>query len=59
MTARAGDGVGYHSHVLHLSDPEFAEMAAALGAALQPFFEKVPAPGRRARLLSTVLFPFA
>lgn len=52
------DGAGYRASVLHLDDAEFREFVAALQAALRPFIERGPAPGRRARLLSTVVFPF-
>lgn len=54
----AADGAGYRAAVLHLSDAEFAEMVAALQAALAPFVGRPAAEGRRARLLATTLFPF-
>lgn len=54
----AADGVGYRAAVLHLDDAEFAALVAALQAALRPFVERGPAPGKRARLLSTIVFPF-
>lgn len=54
----AADGAGYRASLLHLDDAEFHELVAALQAALRPFVERAPAPGRRARLLSTIVFPF-
>jgi DNA-binding transcriptional ArsR family regulator len=52
------DGAGYRASVLHLDDAEFSELVAALQTALRPFAERGPAPGKRARLLSTIVFPF-
>lgn len=54
----AADGAGYRATLLHLDDAEFRELVAALQAALRPFVERSPAPGKRARLLSTLVFPF-
>ncbi|MDC0715635.1 helix-turn-helix domain-containing protein [Nannocystis bainbridge] len=54
----AADGAGFRSTLLHLDDAEFGELVAALQAALRPFVERGPAPGKRARLLSTIVFPF-
>lgn len=53
----AADGVGYRQVALHLSDAELAELAQALNTALRPFLEHGPAPGRRRRILSTILMP--
>jgi DNA-binding transcriptional ArsR family regulator len=52
------DGVGYHKHVLFLSDEELAEFASALNRALLPYLQNPPQPGRKARLFATVLMPF-
>ncbi|MFZ6177586.1 helix-turn-helix domain-containing protein [Nannocystis pusilla] len=54
----AADGAGFRSALLHLDDTEFRELVAALQTTLRPFFERGPAPGRRARLWSTIVFPF-
>ena len=51
------DGVGYREAVMNLSDEELAEMAAALNAAVGRFMTYEPRPGRKRRLLATVLFP--
>ena len=51
------DGVGYRHHPLHLSDAEFAEFVRALGEAVSPFVSHGPGPGRRRRILSTVIMP--
>lgn len=50
------DGVGYRTVQLELTDKEFAEMSAALNAALMPYLNRQPGEGRR-RLLSTVVIP--
>src|SRR5579864_5927159 len=49
------DGVGYRQLVLHLSDAEFAEMVAALNAAIGPFLAHRSRPGRKRRAFATVL----
>ncbi len=51
------DGVGYRQAVLNLSDEELSEMAAALNSAVGRFIAYEPRPGRKRRLLATVLFP--
>jgi hypothetical protein len=51
------DGVGYRQLVLHLSDKEFAEMVAALNAAVVPFLAYGPRPGRKRRAFATVMMP--
>ncbi|EYR62215.1 ArsR family transcriptional regulator [Actinotalea ferrariae CF5-4] len=53
----ARDRVGYRSNALHLSDDELDEMVAALREVVLPRLAHEPAPGRRRRLLSTVLLP--
>lgn len=53
----ARDGVGYRVHALHLSDEELAGLVADLRAVLLPRLALEPAPGRRRRLVSTVLLP--
>jgi DNA-binding transcriptional ArsR family regulator len=51
------DGVGYRQVVLNLSDEELLEMAVALNAAVLRFMGHGPEPGRRRRLLATVVIP--
>jgi hypothetical protein len=51
------DGVGYREVVLNLTDEELMEMATALNAAIGRFVVYEPRPGRKGRMLATVLFP--
>ncbi len=51
------DGVGYRQVALELSDQELAELAGRLNAALAPVLANPPGPGRRRRMLTTVLVP--
>jgi hypothetical protein len=51
------DGVGYRQVVLNLTDEELMEMAGALNAALGRFLAYESRPGRKRRMLATVLFP--
>ncbi|HXC77443.1 MAG TPA: helix-turn-helix domain-containing protein [Candidatus Acidoferrum sp.] len=51
------DGVGYREVVLNLSDEELMEMAAALNSALGRYLAYESRPGRKRRMLATVLFP--
>src|SRR5258708_1736288 len=51
------DGVGYRQVVLNLSDDEISEMAGALNAAVGRFVAYDPKPGRKRRMLATVLIP--
>ena len=51
------DGVGYRQVILNLTDEEIMEMAVALNAAVGRFLAYEPKPGRRRRMLATVLFP--
>jgi hypothetical protein len=51
------DGVGYRQLVLHLTDKEFADMIAALNAAIGPFLAYGSRPGRKRRAFATVLMP--
>jgi DNA-binding transcriptional ArsR family regulator len=53
----AGDGVGYRQVPLELTDQELAELAGRLNAALAPVVGNRPAPGRRRRMLTTVVMP--
>jgi hypothetical protein len=51
------DGVGYRQAVFNLTDEEMMEMAGALNSALGRFLAYEPKPGRKRRMLATVLFP--
>ena len=51
------DGVGYRQVVLNLTDEELSEMAIALNVALGRFLAYDPQPGRKRRMLATVLIP--
>ena len=51
------DGVGYRQVVLNLTDDEISEMAGALNAAVSRFVAYNPKPGRKRRMLATVLIP--
>ena len=51
------DGVGYRQIPLELTDQEFAELQGRLNAALMPAIGNQPAPGRRRRILTTIVMP--
>jgi hypothetical protein len=51
------DGVGYRQVVVNLTDEELAEMAVALNIAVGRFLAYAPKPGRKRRMLATVLIP--
>lgn len=53
----AADGVGYREIPFYLSDDEFAQATKAVSQALLPFLSYEPAPHRRRRLMSTIIFP--
>lgn len=48
---------GYQQRPFFLSDEEFAQFLQDLNAALLPWLKKEPAPGRRQRILTTILLP--
>ena len=48
---------GYQQHPFFLSDEEFVQFLQELKAVLLPWLKKEPAPGRRQRLLTTILIP--
>ena len=48
---------GYQQHALFLSDEEFVQFAQEVSTTLLPWLKKEPAPGRRQRLLTTILIP--
>lgn len=51
------DGVGYRQVPLWLTDEEFADVASALREAVRPALDNIPAPGRRRRLITTIVMP--
>jgi DNA-binding transcriptional ArsR family regulator len=51
------DGAGYRQTLFYLSDDELVEAATALNRALLPYLANGPAPGRRRRVFSTILYP--
>ena len=51
------DSVSYRQYPLWLNEDELAELISQLGSAVLPRLANRPAPGRRAYLLSTILFP--
>src|SRR5205823_2817839 len=48
---------GYQQHPLYLSDEEFVQFLQEINAAVLPWLKKERAPGRRRRLLTTILIP--
>lgn len=55
--ALSTDRVGYRQVPLWLTDEEFDTLAASMAAAVQGQVDNEPAPGRRRRLLSTIVMP--
>lgn len=53
----ATDRVGYRQSALWLTDSEFDAMVAKIGEAVEEHSSSRPAPGRRRRLLSTIVMP--
>jgi DNA-binding transcriptional ArsR family regulator len=53
----ARDGVSYSLAALWLDDAEYAEMMRDIVAVLQPRYANGPAPGRKRRILGSVLLP--
>ena len=53
----AADRVGYRQVPLWLTDDEFDVMVAKMTQAVQESLDNEPAPGRRRRLLSTIVMP--
>jgi DNA-binding transcriptional ArsR family regulator len=51
------DGVSYSIAALWLDDAEYAELMRELGAVLGPRYANRPGPGRRRRILGSVLLP--
>ncbi|MHB1593834.1 MAG: helix-turn-helix domain-containing protein [Streptosporangiaceae bacterium] len=53
----ARDGAGFRMGALWLTDAEFADLARDLAAVLMPRMANAPGPGRRRRMLYTILLP--
>lgn len=53
------DRVGYRQAAVWLSDDELDALIAELGAAVQARIDHEPAPGRRRRLITSILMPDA
>ncbi len=53
----AADGVGYQKIPFELSDEEFLALAQAINAAIIPYLNYPPAPGRKRRLFTTIVMP--
>ncbi len=51
------DGVGYRQAPLYLTDEEFREVVAEIGAVLGRALTHEPGPGRRRRTFSTIVLP--
>jgi hypothetical protein len=51
------DGVSYRLAGMWLADGEYAELMREIAVALQPRLANAPAPGRRRRILASVLLP--
>ncbi len=52
-----GDRVGYRQVPLWLTDEEFDALAETMATAVQAHVDNPPAPGRRRRLLTTIVMP--
>ena len=52
-----GDGAGYRLAGFWLDDAEFGEFVRDLARVIQPRLANAPTPGRRRRILGTVLLP--
>lgn len=55
--AFSADRVGYRQVPLWLTDEEFDALVARMTTAVQEHVDNKPAPGRRRRLLSTIVIP--
>lgn len=51
------DGVGYRTVSLYLDDDEFQELVARLRECVAAYKNNRPTPGRRRRLLTTIVMP--
>lgn len=51
------DGVGYQKFPIELSDEEFSAVTDGIKAAIVPYLNNQPAPGRRRRIFATIVIP--
>ena len=51
------DGVGYQKFPIELSDEEFSAVTDGIKAAIVPYINNQPAPGRRRRIFATIVMP--
>lgn len=51
------DGAGYRQVALQLSSDELAQLTRSLASTLSPYLSNEPGPGRRRRILTTILIP--
>lgn len=51
------DGVGYQTHVMHLSDEEFMQFITELRALMTTYISKKPSPERSPRTFTTIFIP--
>ena len=51
------DGVGYQKFPLELNEEEFAEVAKGINAAIIPYLNNPPTPGRKRRIFVTAAIP--
>jgi DNA-binding transcriptional ArsR family regulator len=52
------DGIGYHKHIVELTDEEMHQLGQALQKTFQASLEADPQSPRRRRLFSTVMMPY-
>ena len=53
----AADGAGYRQVPLELTDEELADLTQRMGEVIAPYLSREPGPGRRRRMLTTILLP--
>ncbi len=53
----ATDGVGYQQLPFYLTDEELASLSRDINAAILPYVQNEPAPGRKLRVLTTIMIP--
>ncbi len=51
------DGVGYRQTAVYLTDSEFKQLAGELSAVMKKYVNNPPAPGRKKRMISTIVIP--
>ena len=51
------DGVGYQKFPIELSEEEFSAVTDGIKAAIVPYINNQPAPGRKRRIFATIVMP--